>query len=786
MKETPGGIKNSAGSIELIRGLVSWRIELPVAGIRNDSRLLSDLHLSSIDVGLLVSEAARRLGLAPVAGLNEFADASVMEIARSLDELKSISVTFRKEDQHRQPPGVDTWIREFTMDLVEIKRPARREAAVATRASHVKKDGWEIFASEKHPLAASLLNKFAKAGGSGVVLCLPEHTGMDQTGLMLGAARSLAGRKIAPRFVVVQHGWGGSGFAKTLHLETPGLTTCIVNVPLSHRRSPEWVVQEALAASGFCEVHYDAKGRRREGRLKLVPFPSEEPGEYPIGSGDVLLVTGGGKGIAAECALALARETGVRVALLGRSNPETDKELAENLARIKAAGARFCYVRADVTDAQSVKAAVAEVKEKLGPVTALLHGAGTNTPRLISALDETAFRRTVAPKIRGARNVLAAIDPARLRMFVTFGSIIARAGLRGEADYATANEWMTALTEEFQSAHPRCRCLALEWSVWSGVGMGQRLGRVESLAQHGIMPIPPDQGIRNLLSAVRDPRSGVTRVVTGRFGEPATLKLHLPELPLRRFLDRKRVYYPGVELVVEADLSVGADPYLRDHMLQKQMLLPAVFGLEAMAQVAMALAETTMTPVFENVEWLRPVTVSKNRPTTIRISALRRTADLVEVCVLSEETDFQANHISALCRFGAVGNIGAGLCWSQPGRHAVRLEPEKDLYRRILFHEGRFRRLRSYRLLKARECLAEITPTRASRGSGPTCRGNLRWATRARATRRCTPFKPAFHTGGFYRLALSGLQSTKPDRVRILCGPRNGSTMAATSFMIWR
>ena len=38
-----------------------------------------------------------------------------------------------------------------------------------------------------------------------------------------------------------------------------------------------------------------------------------------------------------------------------------------------------------------------------------------------------------------------------------------------------ANEWLTNLTEQFQAAHPHCRCLALEWSVWSGVGMGQRL-----------------------------------------------------------------------------------------------------------------------------------------------------------------------------------------------------------------------------------------------------------------------------------------------------------------------
>ena len=61
-------------------------------------------------------------------------------------------------------------------------------------------------------------------------------------------------------------------------------------------------------------------------------------------------------------ALALARATGASLALMGRSDPGTDKELAENLARIAAAGVRCVYVRADVTDARAVQCAVAEAQ----------------------------------------------------------------------------------------------------------------------------------------------------------------------------------------------------------------------------------------------------------------------------------------------------------------------------------------------------------------------------------------------------------------------------------------
>jgi len=734
-KPPAGGAQEpAAGSalsaLELVRQLVAERAELPAATVLDRHRMLSDLHLNSITVGQLVSEAARHLGLPRVLGLTDFANASVAEIARALNELKQAGGGPRAEDSRRQPPGVDIWTETFTVDLVEAPRPAppgrlvmtceslttRHQPPVAAPAS------WEVFAPADHPLASALGKKLAASRASGVLLCLPEHPAEQHVRLVLEAARAAIAPGAARCFVLVQHGWGAAGFARTLFLETPGLTTCVVNVPPACPGAVDWIAAEAASAAGYTEAHYDPAGRRREPRLNLASNPAADQaaGAYPIGRADVLLVTGGGKGIAAESALALARATSASLALMGRSDPRSDKELAENLARIAAAGVRCAYVRADVTDGRAVQCAVAEAEHQLGPVTALLHGAGTNTPQLINALDEAAAQRTLAPKIHGLRNVLAVLDPSRLRLLVTFGSLIARAGLRGEADYALANEWLTALTEEFQARHPGCRCLALEWSVWSGVGMGERLGRVDSLILQGIMPIHPDEGVRILLERLRHPQPATALVVTGRFGEPPTLKLTQPELPLQRFLERRRAYYPGVELVVDAELSRQSDLYLDDHLVHKERLLPAVLGLEGMAQVAMALTGSRTPPSFEHVELTRPIAVSEKGTTTIRLAALRRGPRLVEVCLRSEVTDYHVDHFRALCRFEPV----AGQAVSFPGHspsEALRLplEPERDLYGRILFHRGRFRRLQGYRLLRARECIAEIGPDDATPWFGP-------------------------------------------------------------------
>jgi enediyne polyketide synthase len=426
----------------------------------------------------------------------------------------------------------------------------------------------------------------------------------------------------------------------------------------------------------------------------------------------VLLVTGGGKGIAAECALDLARATGARLALIGRSLPAEDAELAANLERFAAAGVEALYLPADVTDGPAVRAAVERAEAELGPVTALLHGAGTNSPRSLAALDGAACLRTFAPKGAGFRNVLAAIDPGRLRLLVTFGSIIARIGLRGEADYALANEWLARATERFAERHPGCRCLALEWSVWAGVGMGERLGTLESLIAQGIAPIPPGTGVALLRELISRPQPAVSIVVASRFGEPATLEVERADLPLLRYLETPRVHVPGVELVVDAEVSADSDPHLADHVFRGEPLFAAVLGMEAMAQAAMALMRTDEIPIFEDVVFQRPVAVPAGRATTIRVAALARGAGTVEVVLRDASTGFAADHFRALCRFGRPAGEGrrplapfpaAGT----PGR--IALDPAGDLYGGVLFHQGRFRRLTGYRALRATECLADIS-----------------------------------------------------------------------------
>src|SRR6185295_14636401 len=138
------------------------------------------------------------------------------------------------------------------------------------------------------------------------------------------------------------------------------------------------------------------------------------------------------------------------------------------------------------------------------------------------------------------------------------------------------------------------------------------------------------------------PLAAVSLVVTGRFGDPPTLEVERPELPLLRYLEKPRVHIPGVELVVDAEISADTDPHLADHVYRGEPLFAAVLGLEAMAQAAMALAETDEIPVFENVAFSRPVAVPPGRSTILRIAALQREPGTVKIALRDASTGFTA------------------------------------------------------------------------------------------------------------------------------------------------
>jgi NAD(P)-dependent dehydrogenase (short-subunit alcohol dehydrogenase family) len=91
--------------------------------------------------------------------------------------------------------------------------------------------------------------------------------------------------------------------------------------------------------------------------------------------GQIVVVTGGGRGIGRAIALALAA-AGAYTVVLARSQ----SELAETVAMIQNSRGRAQAFSADVADAEAVRTTMATIERSLGPVNLLVNNAATHGP----------------------------------------------------------------------------------------------------------------------------------------------------------------------------------------------------------------------------------------------------------------------------------------------------------------------------------------------------------------------------------------------------------------------
>ncbi|MBU8864802.1 SDR family NAD(P)-dependent oxidoreductase [Paenarthrobacter aromaticivorans] len=160
----------------------------------------------------------------------------------------------------------------------------------------------------------------------------------------------------------------------------------------------------------------------------------------------VAIVTGGGAGIGQATALRLASE-GAEVAVFDISPDRAD----ETAGIIRQAGGLAVAYRVDVSDEESVSAAVQEVVNLQGVPFSLVNAAGIL--EIMPALEMSAnhFDRVIGVNLRGvfmmstavARHVVASGLAARI---VNVSSIHAAISLRDAASYAASKGGIEALT----------------------------------------------------------------------------------------------------------------------------------------------------------------------------------------------------------------------------------------------------------------------------------------------------------------------------------------------------
>ncbi len=167
--------------------------------------------------------------------------------------------------------------------------------------------------------------------------------------------------------------------------------------------------------------------------------------------GKIALVTGGASGIGAATARRLAAE-GARV-VVGDVNEDGAREVAGELDGIG--------LSMDVTDVESVAAAVSAANERLGPIDVLVNNAGTDLFAFFVNTDPGLWDFVMNVNLRGVLAVTHAVLPSmqdrRTGAIVNVASEAGRVGSQGSAVYSASKAGVIGFTKAIAREAARYR-----------------------------------------------------------------------------------------------------------------------------------------------------------------------------------------------------------------------------------------------------------------------------------------------------------------------------------------
>ncbi|MEU6947890.1 SDR family NAD(P)-dependent oxidoreductase, partial [Streptomyces sp. NPDC046316] len=396
---------------------------------------------------------------------------------------------------------------------------------------------------------------------------------------------------------------GVAGLVKTLALEAPTLFCRSVDLaPGIDPADAAALVLDEAADSAVEPVQVGHDGTRRVGlAVAGEPLTAADTDAAPLTSDDLLVVTGGARGITADCIAELARRHRPRLLLLGRTPlddepawaqglPEENlkaaaaasltaagekptprrvgqlaaavagaREIRATLDALRAAGSRAEYLPVDITDQAATAAALAPYKDE---VTGVVHGAGVLADQMIAQKKASEIERVFAPKLTGLRSVMAALGGTDLRHVVLFSSVAGFFGNQGQSDYAMANEVLNAWASSRRRAFPRTRVTSINWGAWDSGMVSPQIRKV--FEERGIALIPVADGARMFADQFAPERAGDVVTVLG------------PTTPLSS-RDRSGATAGGTVTRGLSDLAGSS--LVTDHVIDATPVLPAVVAM---------------------------------------------------------------------------------------------------------------------------------------------------------------------------------------------------------------
>jgi acyl transferase domain-containing protein len=346
---------------------------------------------------------------------------------------------------------------------------------------------------------------------------------------------------------------GLAGLIKSARFEWPDVDCKAIDVDADFAPAnlASQIVDEVLSETPI-EIGISDRGRFVPELSAPELVPAVDPSV--LSAGDIVVVSGGARGVTAATALSIAQTWQPTLLLLGRSPlPEAEaewlgaleteaeikqaivdqadsalkprdvqdryttimrgREIHQNIAAIEAAGSTVLYRSVDVRDSAALSDIISDVRAT-GPIRGLVHGAGILADRRIADKTAAQFEAVYSTKVTGLFNLLDILTDDELRFIGIFSSMTGRFGRIGQIDYSIANEIVNKVAQIEARKRPACTVRSFNWGPWDS-GMVTE-GLKKQFAAEGIAVIPRDAGPEFLVSELcAAPAQAVELIVLG-------------------------------------------------------------------------------------------------------------------------------------------------------------------------------------------------------------------------------------------------------------------------------
>ena len=671
---------------ETLLAVVSEKTGYPVEMLEMEMGLESDLGIDSIKRVEILSTLQERLPGTPVIGPEHLGSLHTLgEIARHLGggAFTTPPAVNTVNSTNSVNFTISTPVNRSTIVPISLTAPAQKLSLADAGTIWITDDGSDFSSNLCTLLSATGRNiqlvriedafmAASDADLAGLVICAPSG-GTDDTFyesaflLLKSSAPALrrTGENGGALFATISRQDGSfgcgtdtilkdplsgglAGLVKTAAHEWSEVSCKSIDLGLfSDNTAEARAVADELLIDGPLEVGLTPAGRTT---LSMIDLPEQShTGVAPLQTGDVVVITGGGRGVTAAAAVALAAAYKPLLVLLGRSlelqaEPEwlaslqdesqikrailehtaeklhpreieeryraiaAGRELKETQAQVALAGGRALYRSVDIRNAAALSALIGEIRREYGPIRGIVHGAGVLADRLISDKSAEQFVQVYDTKVKGLKALLAATAQDDLRFIALFSSTTGRFGRSGQVDYAVANEVLNKLAQAESRRRTACRTVSINWGPWDGGMVIPSLKKV--FAGEGIGLIGLKEGGALLvreIAAIGDPVE-IIALAGATAGSLAAIT-PLPETPLTE--------------AFRLNLSVADYPFISSHVIDGKAVLPVAMAVEWLAHGALHGNPGFRFHGFNNLRVCKGVIFDQGSSCSLRVMAGR-------------------------------------------------------------------------------------------------------------------------------------------------------------------